>query len=69
MTPAPLPSATRPLWLGLILLTAAVIASAAGLLAYAGGANIPTAILMGGGAYAGATGLLLAVAHFAQGGR
>jgi hypothetical protein len=69
MTPAPQASSTRPLWLGLFLLTAVVIGAAAGLLAYAGGTNLPTAILTGGGAFAGTTGLLLALAHYLVGGR
>ena len=67
MTPAPQTTSTRPLWLGLFLITAAITGGAAGLLAHAGGTNIPTAILTGGGAFAGAIGLLLALAHFLRG--
>jgi hypothetical protein len=69
MTPTSPPSATRPLWLGLFLLTAAIVAGVAGLLAAAGGANLPSAILTAGGAFAGTIAVLLALAHFAGGGR
>ncbi|RZU53262.1 hypothetical protein EV385_5170 [Krasilnikovia cinnamomea] len=61
MTPSP----NRPLWTALVVLTAALIAETAGLIAYAGGAGISTAILTGGGAFAGAVAMLLALAHFA----
>ncbi len=43
------------------------IAIAAGLLAHVGGANLPTAILAGGGAFAGAVALLLSLVRFARG--
>jgi len=62
-------TASRAVWIALILLCAAFVAVAAGLLAYAGGANVPTAILTGGGAYAGTVLLLLALAHYAVGDR
>ncbi|WP_433732509.1 hypothetical protein ACQP2Y_46880 (plasmid) [Actinoplanes sp. CA-051413] len=68
--PPPAPSGTpRWVWVLLILLTAALVAVTAGLLAHAGGASIPNAILTGGAAFAGATGLLLGLAHFGAGGR
>jgi hypothetical protein len=60
---APSPSA-RPLWLALFVLAGTMIGGCAGLLAAAGGANVPTAILTGGATFAGAIGLLLAVSHF-----
>lgn len=50
-----------------MLLTAALVAVIAGLLAHAGGASIPNAILTGGGAFAGTVILLLALAHFLGG--
>lgn len=59
----------RWVWLLLILLTAALIAAVAGLLAHAGGASVPNAILTGGGAFAGTVALLLALAHFLGGAR
>ena len=65
MTPAPPASTTRPLWLALFLLTATLTGGCAGLLSYASGTNLPTAILTGGSAFAGTLILLLAVAHFA----
>jgi len=72
---SPSPSITSPdpptsavprwIWLLLILLGACIIGVTAGLLSYAAGNNIPEAILTGGGAFAGAVGLLLAMAHYA----
>lgn len=59
----------RAVWIAIILLSAALVAATAGLLAYAGGTNLPTAILTGGGAYAGTVLLLLALAHYASGDR
>jgi hypothetical protein len=74
-TPAPNPTTAPPtppsraVWIAIILLTATLIAAAAGLLAYAGGAKVPTAILTGGGAFAGTVFLLLALLAYATGGR
>jgi hypothetical protein len=51
----------------LMLLAAALVAGAAGLLAYAGGATVPNAILTGGAAFAGTVFLLLGLAHFLGG--
>jgi hypothetical protein len=48
----------------LILLAAAIISGIAGLLSRAAGNNIPSAVLTGGAAFAGAVGLLLAIAHY-----
>ncbi|GAA0490664.1 hypothetical protein Ade02nite_23660 [Paractinoplanes deccanensis] len=53
----------------LMLLVAALVAGTAGLLAKAGGATVPNAILTGGAAFAGAVGLLLGLAHFLTGGQ
>lgn len=58
---------SRWIWVALMVLAAVIVAGLAGLLAHAGGANIPAAILTGGGAFAGAMLLLLAVAHYAGG--
>lgn len=49
----------------LILLAAGIVGGVAGLLSHAAGNNIPAAILSGGAAFAGAVGLLLAIAHYA----
>lgn len=66
MTPTtPTAGTPRAVWIAIILLTAAILAAVAGLLAFAGGANVPTAILTGGGAFAGTVALLLAIAHYA----
>lgn len=67
------PAATRsagapgtPRWVRLLLmlLGAALVAGIAGLLAHAGGASVPNAILTGGTAYAGTIALLLGLAHY-----
>jgi hypothetical protein len=62
---APARAATRWKSMILMLVTATVISSAAGILALAAGSNIPGAILTSGGAFAAAFGLLLTVAHYA----
>jgi hypothetical protein len=49
----------------LLLAVSAVVSAVAALLSHAAGNNVPGAILTGGGAFAGALGLLLAVAHYA----
>jgi hypothetical protein len=59
-----LPSRRQPS-IALLLVVAAVVSGVAGLLSHAAGNNVPGAILTGGGAFAGALGLLLAVAHYA----
>lgn len=69
----PHPSAPSPaniprwIWLVVMMLAAGIAGGVAGLLSHAAGNNVPTAILTGGGAFAGTVGLLLAVAHFANG--
>lgn len=68
-TPVPAPPAqtSHAVWIAIILLAATFIAAAAGLLAYAGGAKIPTAVLTSGGAFAGTVALLLALVRYATG--
>lgn len=65
--PVPTPGTPRWVWLLLILLIATLVAVIAGLLAYAGGATTPNAILTGGASYAGTVFLLLGLAHFLSG--
>ena len=62
----PTPSAKIPrmVWILIFILIAIIVGETAGLLSYAGGASVPGAILTGGGAFAGALGLLLALGHF-----
>jgi hypothetical protein len=48
----------------LILIAATAVSGVAGLLARAAGNNVPSAILTGGAAFAGAVGVLLAIAHY-----
>ncbi|GIE91574.1 hypothetical protein [Actinoplanes regularis] len=50
--------------MALMVLVATLVGGVAGLLAYAGGASAPNAILAGGAAFAPAISILLAVAHF-----
>ncbi|MFG1955391.1 hypothetical protein [Micromonospora sp. NPDC048830] len=57
----------RGLWLAIATLTAVIVAAGAGLLAWAGGLNPPTAILTGGGAFAGTLLLILTVVRFTAG--
>lgn len=64
------PSGTpRWVWMLLILLIATLIAGITGLLAFAGGAGIPNAILTAGAAFGGTVALLLGLAHFLGTGR
>ncbi len=58
----------RGLWLAVTVLTAALVGAAAGLLAWAGELNPPTAILTGGAAFGSTVLLVLAVLHFAGNG-
>jgi hypothetical protein len=67
MTPTVPPASTRPLWLAFFVLAATVTGGAAGLLAFAGGSNVPTAILAGGAAFAGTMALLVTLAHYLSG--
>jgi hypothetical protein len=64
----PPPSGTpRSVWIALILITAVIAGMGAGLLAFASGAHVATAVLTGGGAFAGTVLLLLALFNFASG--
>jgi hypothetical protein len=47
-----------------MLFAAGIVGGVAGVLSHAAGDNIPTAILTGGGAFAGTVALLLAIAHY-----
>ncbi|GIJ40505.1 hypothetical protein [Micromonospora andamanensis] len=58
---------TRALWLAIATLAASVVAATAGLLAWAGGMNPPTAILTAGGAFAGTILLILTAVRFTTG--
>jgi hypothetical protein len=49
-----------------MLLVAGIVSGAAGVLSHAAGSNIPAAILTGGGAFAGAVVVLLAIVHYAS---
>jgi hypothetical protein len=49
-----------------MLLCAGIIGGIAGLLSHAAGNNVPSAILTGGGAFAGTVVVLLAIAHYAD---
>jgi len=60
-------STVRGLWLAIFTLTAVIVGAAAGLLAWAGGLNPPTAILTGGGALGGTLLLGLALVRFGAG--
>ncbi|MGY0232962.1 hypothetical protein [Longispora urticae] len=54
----------RALWLGLILLTSALVGVAAGWLTWLERPSVPGAVLAGGGALAAAILLLLSLLHF-----
>jgi hypothetical protein len=67
-TPPPAPTGIpRWVWLLLMLLAAALVAVITGLLAHAGAAGVPDAILTAGGAFAGTIALQLAIAYFLSG--
>lgn len=66
-TPPPAPMGT-PRWVWM-LLTAALVAVGAGVLAHAGGTSVPDAIFKGGATLAGTVGLLLGIAHYVSRGR
>lgn len=65
--PPSIDPAVRGLGLAIATLTAALVGATAGLLAWAGGLNPPTAILTGGGAFAGTLLLVLAAVRFTTG--
>jgi hypothetical protein len=58
--------ASRWIWLLVMVLSASIVSSLAGVLSHAAGNNIPGAILTGGAAFAGTVGLLLAIAHYTR---
>ena len=60
-------STVRGLWLAITVLTAVLVGTAGGLLAWAGGMNPPTAILTGGGTFTGTVLLVLTVLRFTAG--
>jgi hypothetical protein len=59
--------AVRGLWLAITTLAAVIVGAAGGLLGWAGGMNPPTAILTGGGAFAGTILIILTVLRFNAG--
>lgn len=59
--------ASRPIWVAIIVLTAVLIGTTTGLLSAAGGVPTPLALIAGGGAFGGATALLLSIAQFLTG--
>lgn len=63
------PGAPRAVWIAIILLTATIIGIAGGFLTHSSGLGVPGSVLAGGGAFSTATLLLLAIAHYADGGR
>jgi hypothetical protein len=63
-TPGAPPGVARRTRVLLMLLTAGIVSAAAGMLAHAADNNVPSAILTGGGAFAGTVGLLLAIALY-----
>lgn len=65
-TPPRRPIASR--WVGIlvVMVLAATVGAVAVLLSLAAGNNTPSAILTGGGAFAGAVGVLLAVVHYVR---
>ncbi len=60
-------STARGLWLAVTVLTALLVGSVGGALAWLSGMNPPSAILTAGGAFAGTVLLLLAMLRFATG--
>jgi hypothetical protein len=63
------PELPRWVWAALIALLAVIVGIAVALLDHAGGSTVPAAVLRGGTAFAGFTGLLLGVAIFLIGDR
>ncbi|MEV4283673.1 hypothetical protein [Actinoplanes xinjiangensis] len=56
--------APQPMAVLFVLVAATVVSGIAGLLSHASGSNVPGAVLTAGGAFAGAVGLFLAIAHY-----
>jgi hypothetical protein len=67
-SPSPQPGSLRPIYITLILIISVFGGAAAGVLTFVGGANVATAVLAGGAAFAGTALLLLALVKFAVGG-
>ncbi|MFI5496077.1 hypothetical protein [Actinoplanes sp. NPDC051859] len=63
-SPAATTPASRLVWAAIITIVAVLAGVATGLLSAAGGVPLPLAVIAGGGAFGGTTGLLLAVAHY-----
>ena len=57
----------RAIWIALVLIIAVMVGASAGLLAWASGASVATAVLTGGGTFAGTVMLLMALLNFALG--
>lgn len=57
------------MWVLLMLLVSIIVGGVAGLLTYAIEPSVPRAILTGGTSLAGTLLLLLAIAHYVEGGR
>lgn len=65
--PSPTPPPSRSIWMALVLIGAVIVGASSGLLAYAGGNNVPMAVLAGGGAFGATVLLLLALLNYASG--
>ena len=65
--PAAGPGSLRATWVALFLVFGIIVGTAAGSLAFAGGLNVPGALLVGGGAFSATVGLSLALYNFASG--
>ncbi|PWU52742.1 hypothetical protein DLJ47_18000 [Micromonospora sp. S4605] len=57
----------RGIWLAIAALTAVLVGATAGLLAWAGGLNPPTAVLTGGAGFGGTLLLILTAVRFTAG--
>ncbi|WP_433370528.1 hypothetical protein ACQPZX_45680 [Actinoplanes sp. CA-142083] len=60
---------SRGLWVTIVILLALLVAVVAGILSWASGASVPTAILDAAKAFGGAAALCLALWYFILGGR
>jgi hypothetical protein len=65
--PAAGPGLLRAAWVALFLIFGIIVGTAAGALAFAGGLNVPGALLAGGGAFSATVLLSLALYKFATG--
>jgi hypothetical protein len=57
----------RAIWIAMTVIIGVIVGSAAGLLTFVTGAGIATAVLAGGGAFAGTVVVSLALLNFAYG--